>query len=135
MYKYFIKFDLFFYIEEENLDSDQMPVAKKYEMLGDRDATKLKLELDGGNTDKHREKKRPFSEMNVATVITTDVKDADDEKEDKTETSNSVAKEVDTALEVSADQPVKDSATTSELSSSSITYDPNVAIGWYIYFL
>jgi len=37
------------YLEEDQQDHDQMPVAKKYEMLGDRDATKLKLELEGGS--------------------------------------------------------------------------------------
>jgi len=46
------------YLEEDQQDHDQMPVAKKYEMLGDRDATKLKLELEGGSGEKHHRGKK-----------------------------------------------------------------------------
>lgn len=110
--------------EDERLDSDQMPVAKKYEMLGDRDATKLKLELEGIN-----EKKGTISEGNEAT----EVKVKDSEKKDELEASDTVAGEEDLALQGSTDQSTKSANVTSRDSLSkdppTVAYDPDVAIG------
>jgi len=114
----------FFFLEDERLDPDQMPVAKKYEMLGDRDATKLKLELEGIN-----EKKGTHSDGNEAT----EVKVKDDEKKDEMDTSDTLVGEEDLVLQGSADQSIKSANTTSRESLSkdilTVAYDPNVAIG------
>ncbi|VVC36570.1 Hypothetical protein CINCED_3A008723 [Cinara cedri] len=71
-------------IEEDDQDHDQMPVAKKYEMLTDRDATKLKLELEGGSSEKHREKKNLSAVESDSALASDKTMEVDGEKyEDK----------------------------------------------------
>lgn len=128
-------------VEDEKEDHDQMPVAKKYEMLGDRDPNKLKLELEGGTSEKKSQKKNSsHAETNTETAIETDVttdnKEVLDvvikkEKEDM-ETSNTeiTAEEpVELAVEnVTNVQSVKEENATTK-DNLTVAYDPNVAIG------
>jgi len=127
--------------EEEQQDHDQMPVAKKYEMLGDRDAKKLKLELEGGSGEKIRNEKKKSSETDTnVTVTATDTTDEKiseekniEKKEEEMETSDVAATDESTAEDPTNDQSVKeDNATNSELVANKdqvAAYDPNVAIG------
>lgn len=124
-------------IEEEQQDHDQMPVAKKYEMLNDRDATKLKLELEGGSGEKQREKKDvSVTETNVASA--TDDKEVEENEEKKEELDTSTA--ADTVEDTATDQSIKDESAANNESlinkdNQTAAYDPNVAIGKQIIFI
>ncbi|XP_060856919.1 zinc finger protein on ecdysone puffs-like [Metopolophium dirhodum] len=134
--------------EEDQQDHDQMPVAKKYEMLGDRDATKLKLELEGGTGEKHHRGGKKSSanagtnadKANAAdTAITTDDKEQEEENKEKKEeeemdTSDVIATgEESTTEDTAADQSIKDDNTNNESATNKenqpAAYDPKVAIG------
>lgn len=134
------------YLEDDQQDHDQMPVAKKYEMLSDRDATKLKLELEGGTGEKHRGGKKNLAkaETNVdkvdaaETVITSDDKEQEEECKDKKDeeemdTSDIIATgEESTAEDAAADQSIKEENTNESVSikeNQPAAYDPKVAIG------
>lgn len=111
-----------------------MPVAKKYEMLGDRDATKLKLELEGG--EKHRENSKKDSSGTETIATKTDDKEQDGEKKDDEEMDISqltTTGEESTAEDVVTDQSMKeDNAANAEsagIKDNQTAYDPNVAIG------
>jgi len=132
------------YLEEDQQDHDQMPVAKKYEMLGDRDATKLKLELEGGTGEKHHrggKKNLANAGTNVDkanatdTSITTDEKEQKEKKEEEEmDTSDITATgEESTAEDTAADQSIKEDNTNNESATSKenqpAAYDPKVAIG------
>jgi len=139
---------LFVYLEDDQQDQDQMPVAKKYEMLGDRDATKLKLELEGGTGEKHHRGGKKGSanagtnvdKANAAeTIITTDDKEQEEEskkkkKEEEMDTSDIIATgEESTAEDVAADQSIKEDNANNESATNKenqiAAYDPKVAIG------
>lgn len=116
-----------------------MPVAKKYEMLGDRDATKLKLELEGGSNEKRENPKKvtSTSETTAVATVTTDNKEQEGaevivKKEEEMDTSD-VAATVDESVteDAAADQSMKEeSAANADLTKDNVTaYDPNVAIG------
>lgn len=107
---------VFVILEENNDDQDQMPIAKKYEMLGDRDANKLKVELEGGNYDK-RDKKDSSANKGAVSNDGNEVKNTKSE----VETSNIDAVKNSTAL-----QTCKDEITTNK---ETFTYDPTVALG------
>lgn len=132
-----------------------MPVAKKYEMLTDRDATKLKLELEGGSSEKHREKK-DHSAVESDSVLVSDDKtieidegkeeekydDKDGEQYDeKMDEDNETSGVVSTAEELTgddgADQSLKDDSTINvDLTinkDNQAAYDPDVAIGKFIF--
>lgn len=123
-------------VEEEKEDHDQMPVAKKYEMLGDRDPNKLKLELEGGTSERRPQKKHSLpAETNTETEVTTDDKEIlDGTKKDKeemeTSTTEITAEEtVESTVEnVTTIQSVKDENATTK-DNLIVAYDPNVAIG------
>lgn len=136
-----LNYYLFLYLEEDQ-DQDQIAVAKKYEMLNDRDATKLKLELEGG--EKHREKKNSAgTDINTPSTsdAITNLPDAnkDDEenivKDEVIETSDIVATADDDLIgESTVDETIKDDiATNMDLSNTkdnqTFTYDPEIAIG------
>lgn len=107
------------FIEEQLQNHDQIPVAKKYEMLGDRDATKLKLELEGG--EKREKKDVSTSETNVSA----EDKDSEEKKEEM-ETSSAVEESI--VDSTTADQSIKEESSINK-DGPAITYDPNVAIG------
>lgn len=123
-------------IEEEKDDHDQMPVAKKYEMLGDRDPNKLKLELEGGTSEKKPQKKNSsLAETAIETDVTTDNKEVLDgikKEKEEMETSNTeiTAEEtVEITVEnVTTIQSVKEENATTK-DNLTVAYDPNVAIG------
>lgn len=127
-------------VEEEKEDHDQMPVAKKYEMLGDRDPNKLKLELEGGTSEKKPQKKNSsHAEKNTETVVKTDVKTVDKEvldgikkEKEEMETSDTkitAEKKVESTVEkVSTIKSVKEGNTATK-DNLTVAYDPNVAIG------
>jgi len=120
MFVYLLNTGYFVILEEENDDHDQMPIAKKYEMLGDRDANKLKLELEGASNEK-KEKKNSLANK---TDKTADEKvDENDVKNNESETLNIDAVEDSTAIQANKDEI---SAT---IDKHAVTYDPNVAIG------
>jgi len=135
------------YLEEEQ-DHDQMPVAKKYEMLGDRDATKLKLELEGGTGEKHHRggKKNAANAANAGakvykadaadTTITSDDKEqeqVEESKEKKDEEEIMDTSDINaTGEESTADQSIKEENANESLSNKETqlaAYDPKVAIG------
>lgn len=132
------------YLEEDQQDHDQMPVAKKYEMLGDRDATKLKLELEGGSGEKHHRGGKKGAGTKVAaaavaadTAITTNDKDQEQEskekKEEEMDTSDVIATGEESTVEDVADQSIKEDNATNESATNKenqpAAYDPKVAIG------
>lgn len=145
------------YLEEDQQDHDQMPVAKKYEMLGDRDATKLKLELEGGTGEKHHrggKKKVANAGANVDkanaadTTITSDVKEQEEESKEKKDEEESTEKKDEeeimdtsditatgeelTAEDAAADQSIKEENANESVSNKETqlaAYDPKVAIG------
>jgi len=119
-----------------------MPVAKKYEMLGDRDATKLKLELEGGTGEKHREKKGSSATETSVTPVTPGSKEIEGEeetekKEECMDISNTefIAHDAEESFveDSATDQSIKENATNVESAinkdSQIIAYDPNIAIG------
>lgn len=110
------------FIEEQLYNNDQIPVAKKYEMLGDRDATKLKLEMEGG--EKREKKDVSVSETNIST----EDKESEEKKEDV-----EVSATEDSVIENAAiDQSLKEDGSTNK-DSLTVAYDPNVAIGKIIF--
>lgn len=137
MQLYIKQYELYVYLEDDQQDHDQMPVAKKYEMLGDRDATKLKLELEGGTGEKHHRggKKNLANAGTIAnkantadtadtadTTITADDKEQEEEikakkeeeeikvkKDEEMDTSDIIATgEESTAEDTAADQSIKE---------------------------
>ncbi|KAF0751709.1 zinc finger protein on ecdysone puffs-like [Aphis craccivora] len=145
--------------EEDQQDHDQMPVAKKYEMLGDRDANKLKLELEGGSGEKqHRGKKGAANAGNKvaaatatdtdtatataakttatdATITTNDKEqESEEKKEDEMDTSDVLATGEESAVEdTAADQSIKEenaiNDSTANKENQPAAYDPKVALG------
>ncbi|XP_025196071.1 zinc finger protein on ecdysone puffs-like [Melanaphis sacchari] len=127
--------------EEDQQDHDQMPVAKKYEMLGDRDATKLKLELEGGSGEKHHRggKKGAANAGNKVAAADTPTKTNEKEQENKEikedmDTSDAVATEIESTEEnVAANQSITENKATDESVTNKenqpAAYDPKVAIG------
>lgn len=106
----------FIYLEEEQQDHDQMPVAKKYEMLGDRDATKLKLELEGGSGEKRRSEKKDSSgtESNETPNIKPDDKNVENGVEEE---QNGVKDEEENGIKVEEENDIK---TEEEMDTSNI---------------
>ncbi|XP_050439589.1 zinc finger protein on ecdysone puffs-like [Adelges cooleyi] len=111
-------------VEDQLDDQDQMPVAKKYEMLGDRDAVKVKLEMEGG-TGKET-KNKPAQEK------------VEEEKEKKEETEAAATEEETVAvneesaapsLEKEEDEAAAADENKADPSDLVAGYDPNVAIG------
>lgn len=148
-----LNFVCFICVEEEQQDHDQMPVAKKYEMLGDRDATKLKLELEGGSGEKRRTEKKNSSGTgsNETSTITPDdkivengvveeqngVKDVEENglkeeqengvKTEEMETSNVVSAAEDSIVEDSATELIKEENT---INSESATNKDNATAAY-----
>lgn len=148
MQLYLKQYVLYVYLEEDQQDHDQMPVAKKYEMLGDRDATKLKLELEGGTGEKHhRGGKKNLAnagtnvdKANAAdNAVKTDDKEQGEKNKEKKEeqeinTSDIIATgEESTAEDTAADQSIKEDNTNNESATNKenqpAAYNPKVAIG------
>jgi len=126
--------------EEDQQDLDQIPVAKKYEMLGDRDATKLKLELEGGSGEKHHRGGKKGAGTKVATAADTAISTADKdqeeeskEKKEEMDTSDVVATGEESTVEDVADQSTKEDNAINESATNKenqpAAYDPKVAIG------
>jgi len=146
---YLKQYLLYVYLEEDQQDHDQMPVAKKYEMLGDRDATKLKLELEGGTGEKHHrggKKSLANAGTNVDKANAADTSTKTDDKEqggeeskekkeeEEMDTSDIIATgEESTAEDTAADQSIKEDNANNESATNKenqpAAYDPKVAIG------
>jgi len=106
-------------LEEENDNHDQMPIAKKYEMLEDRDANKLELELEGGASNEKKEQEDALANKTDKTV------DENDVKNNESETLNINAVEDSTAIL----QANKNEISATIDKQAVAAYDPNVAIG------
>ncbi|XP_050527621.1 zinc finger protein on ecdysone puffs-like isoform X2 [Daktulosphaira vitifoliae] len=112
-------------IEEQLDDHDQMPVAKKYEMLGDRDAVKVKLEMEGGTGKEIKNKPQPEkveNEQDKSESVAPTTEEETTATNEEIITSNA-EKEED---EANANEDGKVDA---QDASSVAVYDPNVAIG------
>lgn len=104
-------------------------------MLNDRDAVKLKLEIEGSN-EKYDKKKPANTESNeipVALNVTTDDKEAVENvsKSEDMETSDIAANDS-ISENTTAGQTEKEPTTNADLSikeNHAFTYDPDIAIG------